>query len=165
MVLKESTRKYILIGIVLLIVIGLVSAKVMGKKQDEEFSMDDALYQQVQTLYEQQKFEEAKTYSDELLKRQPNSEVVNYMGGLVAANVGEMEQAAILLQKTLDINPHKVEDPMFMLQFGQVLVSAERYADAQTVLVRCRDMGWAPAETPTYQETVAQLLTQVEANL
>lgn len=165
MVLKESTRKYILISIVLLIVIGLVSAKVMGKKQDEQFAMDDALFQQVQTLYEEGNFEQAKPYTDELLKRQPDAELVNYIGGLVAANVGESEQAAILLQKTLDINPYKVEDPMFMLQFGQVLVSAERYADAQTVLVRCRDMGWAPEELLTYQESVAQLLAQVEANL
>ena len=162
---KESTRKYILIGLVLVIVIGLVSAKVLGKKQDEDFAMDDALYQQVSQLYSEGAYEEAAQYSAELLKRQPDSEVVNYLGGLIAANTGETEQAAILLQKTLDINPHKVEDAMFMLQFGEVLVSAERLADAKIVLEKCREMAWAPAEYPTYQERVTQLLTEIESNL
>lgn len=165
MEIKESTRKYILIGLVLVIVIGLISAKFLGKKQDEEFAMDDALYQHVSQLYSDGNYEEAAEYSTELLTRQPDAEATNYIGGLIAANTGELEQAAILLQKTLEINPYKVEDPMFMLQLAEVLYGAERYADAQTVLVTCRDKGWAPAELPTYQERVAQLLAEIEAVL
>ena len=165
MEIKESTRKYILIGLVLLIVIGLITAKVLGKQQDEEFAMDDALYQHVNQLYSEGKYEEAAPYSTELLQRQPDSEDANYLAGLIAANTNEVEQAAILLQKTLELNPHKVEDGVFMLQFGEVLYGAERYADAQTVLVKCRDWGWAPAEIPNYQERVAQLLTEIESKL
>lgn len=162
---KDSTRKYILIGLVLLIVIGLFTAKVLGKQQDEEFAMDDALYEQVSQLYSEGKYEEAAQYSTELLQRQPDSEAVNYIGGLVAANTNEYEQAAILLQKTVELNPYKVEDSVFMLQFGEVLYGAERYADAQIVLLKCQEWGWAPAEIPNYQERVAQLLTEIESKL
>ena len=165
MEIKESTRKYILIGLVLIIVVGLITAKVLGKQQDEEFATDDALYQHVSQLYSEGKYEEAAPYSTELLQRQPDSEDANYIGGLIAANTNEYEQAAIFLQKTLEFNPYKVEDAVFMLQFGEVLYGAERYVDAQTVLVKCQQRGWALADIPNYQERVVQLLTEIESKL
>ncbi|ATP39027.1 hypothetical protein CSE16_02745 [Solibacillus sp. R5-41] len=160
--LKESTRKYILLGALLFIIVGLISAKVLANGQDTQFTKEDALYQQAAQLYSDGNYAEALDYMKELLVAQPKSEAVNYLGGLVAANAKEYEQAAILLQKTLDINPHKVEDAMFMLQFGEVLVLAERKEDAKTVLVRCQESAWAPEDFPEYQNRVAELLAQIE---
>ena len=97
-----------------------------------------------------------------LLLKQPKSEVANYLGGLISADNGDYKQSVILLQKTLDINPYKVEDPMFMLPFGEVLFFAERYDDAKVVLEKCREWGWVPESYPTYQERVTELLTQIE---
>lgn len=158
----ESTRKYILLGIVAFIIVGFVTAKVMASKQDEEFLIDDALYQQVSQFYTEGNYPMAGELVSELLLRQPKSEVVNYLGGLISANTGDYKQSAILFQKTLDINPHKVEDPMFMLQFAEVLFFAERYEDSKTVLEKCREWGWVPETYPTYQERVTELLTQIE---
>lgn len=160
--LKESTRKYILLGAVLFIIVGLVSAKVLAKGQDTQFTTEDVLYQQVAQLYSEGNYSDASNFMNELLLAQPKSEAVNYLGGLVAVNTGEYEQAAILFQKTMDINPHKVEDEMFMLQFGEVLVLAERNEDAKTVLVRCQESAWAPESYPEYQNRVAELLAQIE---
>ena len=160
---SETVRKYILVGLILLIVAGIITSKVLAKKQDEEFLINDQLYQQVVQLYSNEAYDEAKVYSSELLERVPKSEIANYLGGLIAAANNDVKQAAILLQKTLDINPHKVEDPIFMLQFGEVLVSAERKEDARIVLERCRDMGWAPEEYPEYQQRVNELITQITA--
>ena len=160
--LKETTRKYILLGAVLFIIVGLVSAKVLAKEQDKQFTTEDGLYQQAAELYNEGNYADSSVYTNKLLLTQPKSEAVNYLGGLVAANTGEYEQAAILLQKTLDINPHKVEDEMFMLQFGEVLVLAERKEDAKTVLVRCQESAWAPEDFPEYQNRVAELLAQIE---
>lgn len=159
---KDSTRKYILLGFIAFIVIGLVSAKVLAKKQDTQFSTEDLLYQQASQLYSEGNYSEASIFINDLLLAQPKSEAVNYLGGLIAANNGDYTQSAILLQKTMDINPHKIEDPMFMLQFGEVLFSAERYEDAKLVLVRCQEWGWAPEEYPTYQERITELLTSIE---
>ncbi|MEG0577644.1 MAG: hypothetical protein RR500_07270 [Bacilli bacterium] len=160
--LKESTRKYILLGAILFIIVGLVSAKVLAKGQDTQFTTEDVLYQQAAQFYSEGNYSDALIFVNELLLAQPKSEAVNYLGGLVTANIGEYEKASILFQKTLDINPHKVEDAMFMLQMGEVFISAERYEDAKTVLVHCQESAWAPEEFPEYQNRVAELLVQIE---
>lgn len=160
--LKESSRRYILLGALLFIIAGLIAANVLASGQDKQFTKEDALYQQVAQLYSEKNYEEASVYMKELLKAQPKSEAVNYLGGLVAANMGDNKQAAILLQKALDINPHKVEDAMFMLQFAEVLVLAERNEDAKTVLMRCQESAWAPEEFPEYQNRVTELLAQLD---
>lgn len=158
----ETTRKYILIGFVAFIIVGFITAKVLASKQDEEFVVDDKLYQQASELYNEGKYPAAGELINELLLRQPNSEIVNYLGGLNSANNGDYKKSVVLLQKTLDINPHKVEDPMFMLQFGEALFFAERYGDSKIVLEKCREWGWVPESYPTYQERVMELLTQIE---
>lgn len=162
MQLKESHRNYILLGMIAIIIIGLVAAKITAKAQDKEFLKNELLYEQVSQLYQKGNYEESQKYINELLKTQPNSEVVNYMGGLIAATNSEFKQAAILMQKTLDINPYKAEDPVFMLQLGEIMSKAERYEEAKIVLTRCQEAGWAPEDYPNYQEQVAQLLTSIE---
>lgn len=162
MELTESKRKYILLGIVAFIIIGFITAKVLASNQDEEFLKDDLLYQQTSQLYTDGKFNEAENLVNELLLRKPDSEVVNYLGAVITANLGDYNRSSILLQKTLDINPHKVEDPMFMLQFGEVLFFVERYEDAKIVLEKCREGAWIPQDHPTYQERVTELLTKIE---
>lgn len=162
MKLKESHRKYILLGLLGFIIIGLIVAKFMAKNQDEYFLKNELLYEQVQKLYNEDNFEEAAIYIEELLKTQPNSEVVNYMGALISAINQEYNKAAILMQKTLDINPYRVEDPIFMLQLGEIFFKAERYEDAKTVLIRCQEWWWQPEEYPNYQERVQELLTAIK---
>ncbi|MEK3764639.1 tetratricopeptide repeat protein [Solibacillus sp. FSL K6-4121] len=159
---KESTRKYILLGLVILIVVGIVSAKVLASKQDEVFKYEDMLYQQAVQLFQEGNNEDASYFINELLLKKPDSEVANYLGGLIAAGKGEYNQAVILLQKSLDLNPHKVEDPMFMIQFAEVLFFAEKYLDSKIVLEQCRDWGWTPETYPNYQERVMELLNQID---
>lgn len=160
--LSENSRKYILLGVVIFIVLGLIASKSLATKQDENFHEEDMIYQQVNQLYQEEKFNEAYLYLDEMLKRQPQSEVANYLGGLVSASMGEYHKATILFQKALDINPYKAEDPMFMLQFGEVLFLAESYSNSKVVLEKCREWGWVPEQYPTYQERITELLTQIE---
>lgn len=160
--ISENNRKYILLGVVIFIVLGLIASKVLASKQDEKFLEDDLIYQQVGQLYNEKKYDEASLYVNQMLERQPKSEVANYLGGLVSANNGEYQQASILLQKTLDLNPYKAEDPMFMLQFGEILFYSERYNDSKIVLEKCREWGWIPEQYPNYQERITELLTQIE---
>lgn len=161
--LNESTRKYILLGILLFILGGTFTAKILANKQDSAFAIEDTLYQQITQLYSEGDYEQASILGSDLLLKKPNSEAVNYISGLIAANKGEYIQAAILLQKKLDINPYKVEDSMFMLQFGEVLFFAERYEDAKMVLEECRKQNWIPEDYPNYQDRVTELLMQIES--
>ncbi len=162
MVLKEKSRRYILLCIVCIIVIGIIGAKSMGKGQDKEFKKGADLYTATYSLVSEGKYTEAMPMISELLKLEPDSETANYLGSLVYANNGDYQQAAILMQKALDVNPYNVEDAMFMLQFGEVLFFAERYEDAKMVLLSCQEGGWAPEQYPTYQERVQELLTYIE---
>lgn len=162
MQLRESTRRYILLGLIGLIMVGLIVSKVMASNQDEQFAKEDMLYQQASQLFSQGNSSEAAVYIDELLKLQPESEEVNYLGALISASNNKMEKSAILFQKTLDINPYKIEDPVFMLQFGSTLYSVERYEDAKIVLTRCKEAGWAPENYPDYQDRVNELLDSIE---
>mgnify|MGYP003554169788 CR=1 FL=1 len=162
MKLIESNRKYILAGITAFIVVGLFVANVLANKQDEQFAYEDKLYAHASQLYTDGNYIDAMVTINELLELQPNSQEVNYLGGLTAANAGEYKQSAILLQKTMDINPYKVEDAIFMLQFGEILFLSERYEDAKVVLLECQKQGWEPEEYPNYQQRVTELLAQIE---
>lgn len=161
MFLIEKNRKYILLGIITFIILGILMAKVLGNKQDEQFMYEDMLYAQASQMYQEGDYDGALSISNELLKLKPRSEAVNYLGALIAANIGEYKQASILLQKTLDINPYKVDNPVFMLQYGEVLFSAERYIDSKIVLKNIRDRGFEPQEVPGYQERVVELLNLI----
>lgn len=160
--IKEKNRNYVLLSIVCIIIGSLIIAKFMGKSQDEQFKKEDGLYAATYSLVSEGKYNEAAPMISELLRLQPNSEAANYLGAMVYANNEDYQQAAILIQKALDINPYNVENAMFMLQFGEILLFAERYEDAKMVLVRCQESGWVPEEYPTYQERVQELLAYIE---
>lgn len=160
--LSESNRKSILLTVVGVIIIGIIVAKWMGNKQDEQFVYEEQLYNTVAQYVNEENAQEASTYLQELLKTQSDDEEVNYLAAIVYAKMEDTEAAAVHMQKTLDINPHKVEDAMFMLQFGEILFFAQRYDDAKTVLTRCQESGWVPGEYPEYQQRVQELLTAIE---
>lgn len=160
--LSEVNRKYILLAFVGVIIFGIIGAKWIGSKQDEQFAYEDQLYNAALQYVNEGNAQEAATYVQELLKIQPDAEAVNYLAAIVYANTEDMAAAAVHMQKTLDINPYKVEDATFMLQFGEILFLSERYDDAKTVLTRCQEWGWAPEEYPEYQQRVQELLTAIE---
>lgn len=158
----QSIRRYILLFLVVFTVLGLIVANVKAKTQDEQFAYKDSLYQKASHLANLGDYEKADDYIDELLKIQPNNENVNYLGGIIAANTGDIQQASILFKKALDLNPYLVENPVFMFQLGQMLFYSERYDEAKIVLSRCKEMGWTPEEIPNYQTIVSELLNSIE---
>lgn len=162
MTFTEPIRKYILSGMVALVIVGLIVANVMASKQDQEFTENETLYNQAIQLHTDGNYEGAWEAISKVLKAEPNSEIANYLAAIISVNKGDSKQAAIYMQKTLDINPHKVEDALFMIQLGEIFVAAERYEEAKIVLQRCKEWGWAPEQMPNYQEQVIALLAQIE---
>lgn len=162
MTFTESTRKYILSGIVALVIIGLILASVLADKQDEEFMMSESLYNQALEFHGNGDLDSAELMISEVLKKHPQSEVANYVAGLITAQNGDLKKAAIYMQKVLVINPHKVEDPRFMIQLGEIFVGAEKYEEAKIVLLRCQESQWTLEDFPNYQEHISTLLAQIE---
>lgn len=162
MQISTVNRKYILLMITAFLVVGIIVANILANKQDKEFEMDNVLYQQAIEMYQAGNYEEAKLVISGLVMEQADSEVVNQLAGLIEASNNEYSAAAVYMQKALDINPYKVEEPMFMLQFGEILLRAERLQDAKLVLNRCKDSNWEPNDYPDYQAQVQDLLSQIE---
>ena len=162
MTFTEPIRKYILSGLVAFVVIGLIVANVMASKQDDKFKINEALYTQAIQLQSTGDMTGSADAIKNVLKKEPNSEMVNYAAALIFAQNGDMKQSAIHMQKTLDLNPYKVEDPRFMIQLGEIFVGAEKYEEAKIVLLRCQESQWTLEDIPTYQEHVAALLAQIE---
>lgn len=158
----EPVRKYILSCIVALIVIGLIVASVMANNQDKEFMMDESLYNNAVQLQSNGDLNGAEEALSQVLKNQPKSEMANYVAALTNAQNGDLKKAAIYMQKVLYINPHKVEDPRFMIQMGEIFFGAGKYEEAKIVLLRCKESQWTLEDFPNYQEHVAALLTQIE---
>lgn len=160
---SEINRRYILLAIVGVIIVGIFLSEWLGSKQDEQFLYEDQLFNTVQEYVNNGRGQEALPYLQELLETHANSEAVNYMAALVYADTEDMNASAVHMQKVIDINPYKVEDAIFMIQFGEILFFTERYDDAETVLIRCQDSGWMPESFPEYQQRVQQLLDEIEA--
>lgn len=158
--LRDSSKKYIVIGLSLFVMLGLITASILGKKQDTAFQLDDVEYSHVVQQFQEGQYAEVIEKSTALEIRQGSSEQVNYLIALASANTGEIEKSLRHMQRTLDINPHRVEDSMFMLQFAEFLVMAEQKEEAELVLERCVSLP-VPESLPDYQERVAELQLQL----
>lgn len=154
--LSDSTRKYITAGIALFVLIGIFVAIGLGKKQDAAFQENEMQYAMVAEQLQQGHFEAALESADQLEKNQRNSENVNYVIALTAVNAGDIEKGIRHMQRALDLNPHKVEDSIFMLQYAEMLVVEEKVDEATQVLTRAEALP-TPEEFPEYEERIQEL--------
>lgn len=160
MLFSDSNRRYFTIGLVLFVIVGLVTASILGKKQDVAFQTESEKYNQVVQQLQDGNYEAALEGTKALEYSRQSSEIVNYIIGLVAVNAGEIDNGIQHLQRVLDINPHKVEDEIFMLQLAEAFVLGDRNDYAQIVLEQCK-LFMAPESYLKYQERVAQLEKQI----
>ncbi|WP_394188568.1 tetratricopeptide repeat protein [Paenisporosarcina quisquiliarum] len=160
MILKDSTRRKITFGIGLFILIGLFTANIMGKRQDEAFINDHHTYNQAVQKLEEGEFEEALKTTKVLEVSQSSSEAVNYIIGLSAANSGQYNTALLHMQRLLEINPHRVEDPIFMIQYAEILLTLGNQVAAEKVLNKCLELP-KPTNYPQYEEKIIQLQEQL----
>lgn len=154
--------KYILLGTTAVIIVGIIVASILANKQNERFEAENQVYQQAVELYRSENFEGAKLLIKDLVIERSKSEVVNHLAALIYARNDEYTSAAVYMQKALDINPYNVEEPIFMFQFGEILLRAERIEDAKVVLNHCKESNWEPEGHPEYQAQVQDMLKQIE---
>lgn len=159
---SDLTRKFIVLGFSLFIIIGIIAASIMGKKQDTAFQIDDIEYNNAVSQLQEGNYAGVLEGTIALKSRQKSSEPVNYLIALAAGNVGEVEESLKYMQRTLDINPYKVEDSLFMLQYAEFLVMADLKEKAELVLEKCVALS-VPESYPQYKERVAQLQQQLAA--
>lgn len=156
----DSARKYISLGLIAAVFIGLIVASIMAKKQNEVFAMNDNVYKIMAQQAEEGDYSSVLEAADMLEESQKMSEPVSYLLAIASINEDDANQAIIHMQRALDINPHKVEDSMFMLQYAEMLSIAEKTDEALQVLEVCETLS-VPESFPEYEERVIELKEQL----
>ena len=161
LLITHNGRKIIFLLIILFTICAFVLASQIGKQQDEQFTEEQNLYNQANTLFNSGSFEEAVVLTNELVVRYPNSEILNYLHASILSELEEHKMAKHFMEHTLDLNPYLVEDAVFMLDFGTILKEGNYKTEALLVFEHCLQMNFNPSEYPTYQETITKYIEEL----
>lgn len=161
--ITDTTMRYVVAGMVFVLLVGLGIANFSGKKQDEQFATEQATYNQALQYLQKGQYAQALPLLKQVEREQSSSVPVKYYTGLSLANTGDWSGAVKEFQTALDLNPYKVEDSMFMLQFAEVLVNAKKMDEAKVVLKQCEKLP-VPQQMPEYKKNIKTLLTQISAS-
>lgn len=158
--ITDTTMRFLVGGIVGILLVGLLYVSFSGKKQDEKFLDEQTTYNQALQHLKGGQYDQALPLLKEVKKEQPDSVTVNYYTGLALANTGDWMGSAKEFQTVINLNPYKVEDSVFMIQFAEILLNAKKKDEAKVVLKRCQTLP-VPKQIPDYQMRVKNLLKQV----
>ena len=159
----RNTKLVILISVAV-IVIGMATAILLGKKQDEHFAEEAATYHQANSAYNAKDYDQALQLITPLVEEHAQNEKINYLASLISYSAGYYADAAKYAQTTLDLNPHRVEKPMFMLRLGLAYFSAKDYEKARIVFQYCLDQNFQPEDMPNYREMIEEYIAKIPNN-
>ena len=159
--ISHNGRKIIFLLIIFFTICTYGVASKIGKQQDEQFTLEQNLYNEANTLFNTGSFEEAVILTNELIVRYPNSEILNYLHASILSELEEHDMAKFFIEKTLELNPYLMEDPVFMLDFGTILKKGNYKTEALLVFEHCLQMDWNPSEYPTYKETITKYIEEL----
>ncbi|MEH7344993.1 tetratricopeptide repeat protein [Bacillus sp. JJ1532] len=156
--MKEIYRKLMLLGLVIFIGIGVFYTYKEGKKQDRGFVEDSQSYQHSLAQMQEEDYKGAKEQLINLHNKYPDQAIITRNLGLVYAIEGEMDKAALYYKKAVDQRPFIIQDPMFTLQFAEILLSLEENDAAKEYLEYSKKLG-IPEE---FKGHVEELLAYIE---
>ncbi|TQR18152.1 tetratricopeptide repeat protein [Psychrobacillus soli] len=161
--ITDTATRYIVVGIIAMLILGLGYTSFSGAKQDEQYEAEQEIYKHSLDLIEEEQFDQALLYLKQVEENYPESANVKYNLAITYANIGEWNNAAQEYKRVLDLNPYRVEDSLFMLQYGSVLLNANKNDEAKIVFERCQTLP-IPEQMPNYQEQVNELLMQISTS-
>lgn len=146
--------------IVLIVIVGLGYASFAGESQDGKISKEQERYTQALQFIQNEEYIQAVSLLKLVDMDYPNSATVKYYLGTSLANLGEWNSAAQEYQQVLNLNPYKVEESIFMIQFANILVNAGKLDEAKIVLEKCLTLP-IPEQIPNYLEQVNSLIDEL----
>ena len=156
----KNTKLVILISVAV-IIIGLATAILLGKKQDEHFAEEQAIYSQANSAYQAKDYKQALQLIKPLVEEHADNEKINYLASLISYSAGYYADSAKYGQTALDLNPHRVEKPMFMLRLGLAYYFAKDYEKARIVFQYCLDANFQPEEMSNYREMIEEYIGKI----
>ena len=137
-----------------ILVTGITTSAIIGKKQDIQYAKNDDTYDQAEQAYEQGQFDLAIQYVTTLLKDDPTNEKLNTLAANAAYDSNQFELAAKHYQAALDRNPHNVENPLFMLKLATSYFESQKYEPAKVIFKNLQANNYTVPKMPDYQDVV-----------
>ena len=149
-----NKSKLIVIAFTVILVAGITTSAIIGKKQDAQYAKNDDTYDQAEQAYKQGQFDLAIQYVTTLLKDDPTNEKLNTLAANAAYDSNQFELAAKHYQQALDRNPHNVEEPLFMLKLATSYFESQKYEPANVIFKNLQANNYTVPKMPDYQNVV-----------
>lgn len=156
-----NKSKLIVLSFTVILIAGISTSAIIGKKKDEQYSINDDTYDQAEQAYEQGQFDLAIEYVTTLIKEDPTNEKLNTLAANAAYDSGQFELAAKHYQASLDRNPHNVENPIFMLNLATSYFESTNVERAKVIFEYLQQKNYTAPTMPNFQEVVNSYLEKL----
>jgi predicted Zn-dependent protease len=163
---KVITPNLTFILFLALVIIGMTSVFFMGKKQDEQYATASQQYQAAIQLMNTKEGDVASNLSqavhilENLKENQESSVVVAHNLGLAYAISQNYSEAAQEYKRAVELKPFLTQEPVFMLQFGEILFFNDNKQEAKVVLEKAQTLSGAEVDE-TYVARTNELLQSI----
>lgn len=156
-----NKSKLIVLSFTVILAAGISTSAIIGKKQDEQYAINDDTYDQAEQAYEQGQFDLVIENISILLKDDPTNEKLNTLAANAAYDASQYELATKHYQAALDRNPHNVEKPIFMLKLATSYFESKNYERAKVIFEYLQQESYTVKTMPNYQEIVGSYLQKL----
>lgn len=146
--------------IIVAIIIGLGYSSALGKKQDEQFLIDQSRYNYALQELQNENYNLALKELEKINSKKYKSAPLKYLQGISLLNNQNYGRAITEFQLLIDYNPYITEDAHFMLLFAKTLINGDQLNDAMIVLEKCKEIS-DPDTVPDYQKQVNELINYI----
>ncbi len=161
-ILKIPKTNLVFLLLLLFTLMYTLTALVTGANQDTTFNQNYSLLQDAGSMLDQRDPVQAEPILRQLLDKQPNSYIVLWDYGISLAGQGKLTDAEYFFARAEAERPFLVDNPTFLIQYGQVLYSEGKYAAAQKYLARLGKIPTDPKILQAAQPMLADLKTKLQ---
>jgi outer membrane protein assembly factor BamD (BamD/ComL family) len=155
--ISGTTRKYILVAVLAVTIISLIAAFSVAAEQDKAFRGNYQLYQQANSLMQEEKYAQAQVLLNQLDQNSKDSYQVLYRLGICSGAAGDYTAAVNYLQRVQETRPAILLDQTFLMEYGKYLYLQGEYARAKLYLLESKKYNTNPEATKEAEKYLAQI--------
>lgn len=147
---------FVFLTVTILFVIFTLTA---AAEQDEVLLSDYNQYLKANQLINLDRYTEAKSIMDNLVKKYGDSYQILWMYGLCLSAEGKLAEAAEFMQRAGEIRPALLMNQSYLVQYGEILYQIGDYSRAERYLITSRKYN----EDPDLDKKCQMILEQIRA--
>ncbi|MDQ0244817.1 Tfp pilus assembly protein PilF [Bacillus fengqiuensis] len=158
--MSEKVVNYLFYSLIVFILLGVSYAYIQGKKQNEVFKADYQEYQIALKLIDQGGNSQSISILEKQAEKYPDRYNILHKLGLSYAQAGDWGKAVHYYQRAIDQRPFLQMDPVFTMQFAEILFFNNEYVKARAYLEKSKQLPGSERFGPRIEE----LLTAITKN-